>query len=118
MWAPLGGDEPRPYVNSLPQCLAFQALHHQERPTIVLANVVNRADVGMIERRGSARLAAETFQKLMILGKLLRQELERHTSAELRVLGLVDHAHAARTQLFNDAIVRNRLAKHGRLVHE
>jgi hypothetical protein len=43
-----------------------------------------------------------------------KQELQRHQPAEFGVLGLVDDAHATATELFYDAVVRNRLADHGR----
>jgi hypothetical protein len=43
------------------------------------------------------------------LGYVIRQELEGDKAAELHILGLVNHAHAAATQLFKDAVVGNRL---------
>ena len=99
-------------ANPLLERLALEALHGDEGPTFLLSNFVDRAHAGMIQRRGSAGLAAETFQKLMILGKLLRQELERHAAAELRVFGLINYPHAARTELFQDAVVGNSGAGH------
>jgi hypothetical protein len=61
--------------------------------TFVLAKFVDGADVGMIQRRSSARLAAEALKGLMILGQFFAQELERHESMQLGVLGFVDHTH-------------------------
>ena len=43
------------------KCLALQQLHHQERPTVRLAHVVDCADVRMTQRGGCARLALETL---------------------------------------------------------
>ena len=34
----------------VPQRLALQQFHHDERPAIVLADVMNGADVGMVQR--------------------------------------------------------------------
>jgi hypothetical protein len=34
----------------LPKRLAFQQLHHDERLAFVLADIVNGADVGMVQR--------------------------------------------------------------------
>ena len=42
-----------------------------------------------------------------------RQELERDESLELGVLGLIDRTHAAATEFFRDAVVRDGLADHG-----
>jgi hypothetical protein len=50
----------------------------------------------------------------MVLGELFRKELEGDKAMQLGVLGLVDHAHAAATEFFEDAIVGDRLASHGR----
>ena len=77
-------------------------------------NCVNGADVGMVERRRSPRLAAETSLKLAVLGQFFGQELERHAAAELGVLGPVHHAPAPTAQLLQDAVVGNDLADHAR----
>ena len=95
------------------QRLAFQTLHHNERLAFVLADFVSSTDVGMVERRGRARLAVETFDELAVLGQLYGQELQGDRPAELGVLGLVHHAHAAPTQLFQNPVVGNGLAGHG-----
>ena len=60
-------------------------------------------------RRG---FASEPFQRLVVFRKFLRQELQRNEAAQLGVLGLIDHTHAAATELLNDAIVRDGLADH------
>ena len=49
---------------------------------VVLADVVDRADVRMVQRRGDARLAPEAFERLGVRGQLARQELERDLTAE------------------------------------
>ena len=47
------------------------------------ANVVNRADVGMVQRRRGRSLTPETFQSLRILGHVFGQELQGDKAAEL-----------------------------------
>src|SRR5438094_9992202 len=42
--------------------LAFQKLHRNERSAFVFTDVVNGADVGMIQGGGSLSFALETFQ--------------------------------------------------------
>jgi hypothetical protein len=44
--------------------------------------------------------------------KLRGENLEGHLAAELRVLGNADVGHAAGTELFYDAVVRESLADH------
>ena len=94
--------------------LALEQLHGDERPTLELADVVDRADVGMIERRRRARLAAEPLDRLRIPGDVVGQELQRDVPPEPRVPGLVDHAHPAPAQLFQDAVVGDGAADHRR----
>ena len=61
--------------------------------------VVDRADVGVVQRGGRARLALEALERLRVAAELLGQELQRDAAAELRVLRLVDDAHAAAAEL-------------------
>ena len=92
--------------------LPFEQLHDQIRLPLVLADVMNRADVGMVERRGRLGLASKPLQRLRIVGELFRQELQRHRSPQPGVFGLVDDTHAAATELRHDLVVRNRRTDH------
>ena len=80
----------------------------------MLVDVVNGADVGMIERRGGLGLAPETLQSRAVPGESLRQELERDESVQPGVFGLVDDAHTPAAQFLEDTVVRNSLAHHRR----
>ena len=92
------------------QCHAVQKLHRDERLLATLANVVNRANVGVVEGGGGTSFTSETFQCLRVSGNVIRQELERNETTQLRVLGLVNDAHTATAELFDDAVARNCLA--------
>jgi hypothetical protein len=48
----------------------------------------------------------------LVRRQIVRQEFQGYKSAELGVLGLVHNAHAAATQLLDDAVVRDGLADH------
>ena len=76
------------------------------------ADVVNGADVGMVQRRGSAGFSAEALQRLRIAGNVVGQELQGDKAAQAGVLGLVDDAHAAAAELVNDSVVGDGLADH------
>ena len=51
--------------------LAFEILHDEVRGAVLLAHVVQRADVRMIELRDRARLAVEPLAELRIGGECL-----------------------------------------------
>jgi hypothetical protein len=91
---------------------AVEKLHHDERLAVLLTDLVNGADVGMVECGSGPGLAAETFQGLRIVGDVVRKELESDEASELGVFGLVNQAHAAAAQLLQDAVVGNSLADH------
>ena len=56
------------------QRLTIQKLHSDESLAFVFTNFVNGADIWMVQRRSSLRLALEAFQGLMVSGYIVRQE--------------------------------------------
>ena len=70
----------------------------------MLFDVVDRADVRMVQRGGRARLAAEPVERLGVAGDVLRQKLERDGPAEPGVFGLVDDTHPAVAEFGHDAV--------------
>ena len=56
----------------------------------LLADVVQRADMRMVERRGRLGLALKALERRRILQQLRGKELDRHLPAEPRVLRAVD----------------------------
>ena len=92
--------------------LALQELHGDEGLALVLVDVVDRTDVGVVEGGAGLGLAPEPLQGDLVAEELLRQELQRDESVEAGVLGPVDDAHAPGAQLFDDAVVGDGLADH------
>ena len=88
---------------------ALQILHDDERSPVLLADVVDRADVRVVQRRRRLRFAREPAQRLGIPRELFGDELERNGTAQPRIFGLVHDAHAAAAELLDDAVVRERL---------
>ena len=74
-----------PSFDAIRERRPLHQFHHQ----VVGTDVVERADIGMIQRRDGARLALEP------LGELLARNLDRDRPAQPRVVRLVDLAHAA-----------------------
>src|SRR5512143_2018004 len=78
----------------------------------MLVDVVDGADIGMIEGGSRFSFSPEPLQGVMISGEFFRQELQGDKTMESGVLGLVDDTHATAAKLLNDLVVRNRLADH------
>ena len=94
----------------LVQSAALQQLHHDEPPAFPFSDVVNRADVRVVQRRGRARLAQMPVDRIGILSSGLGHELQGDVAVEASVLGLPDDAHPALTDLLDQTVVRQLLA--------
>ena len=60
-----------------------------------LADFINRTNVRVIERRSGLRLSMKVSIRFLIAQQVQCERLESDRAIKLRVLGLVDHAHAA-----------------------
>ena len=68
---------------------AVEVLHDDVGLAVVLANVVDGADIGMVERRCGPGLAAEAFERLAVLGDIFRKEFQGDEAVEAGVFGFV-----------------------------
>src|SRR5215469_3092141 len=102
----------RAAFDAMLQRFAFEKFHHDEKPAVVLVNLVNRADTRVIESGRGASFALEALDGLGIASNFVRQEFEGDKAAQSGVLGLVHNAHAAAAKLFEDAVVGQRAANH------
>src|SRR5271156_2956512 len=93
---------------------AVQKLHGDEGFAALIVNLVDGANVGMIQRGGGLGFTLETAKRLRIFRYVVRQELQRDKPAEFYVLSLVNHTHAAATEFFDDPVVRDGLTDEGR----
>jgi len=64
----------RSAANTISKRLALEKFHDHVSLTLMLSNVVNHADIEVIQRRGGARLALEPFE-CSLVSELSRQEL-------------------------------------------
>ncbi len=78
----------------LSQGLAVNQLHHQ----VVGADVVHRADIGMIQRGDGAHFAVESF------AEALRGHFDRDVTTQPGIERLVDLTHTARAQEAMDLV--------------
>ena len=76
------------------QRLALEELHHQVVGAVLVADVEERADVRVAERRDGAGLAGEPLARVRIADERRRQHLDGDGAVEARVVRLVDLTHA------------------------
>ncbi len=84
-------------------------LHDQKGAALLLLNIVNGADIRMIERRCGASFALEAFQSLRIVGNLVWKKLESDEATELEVFRFKYHTHATAANVADYAVMGNRL---------
>jgi hypothetical protein len=101
-----------PIADQMFQGLALQVLHDNEGLVAVFPDVINGADVGMIQGGRSLGLAPEASESRGVTRDVFRKKLQGYKTVEARVLGLVDHTHPATAELLNHPVVRDVLADH------
>jgi hypothetical protein len=67
-------------LNPVLERLPFEQLHGDEVPTISFINLINRADIRMIERGRQVRFALEPGQPLRIVRKRFRQDFNGYVA--------------------------------------
>ena len=87
--AACGDGEQRALVEHRPEAAALEQLEHHERH-VVFAPVVDRDDVGVVQRRRELRLGPEPAQERGVVGERGVQHLDRDPAAQPLVVGDVD----------------------------
>lgn len=90
--------------------LPIQIFHGDEGLAFRFADVVDGADMGVIQRTRGTRFPAESFDRVGVAGELARQELQGDEATEPGIPATVDDAHAASPQLLDNSVMRNGLA--------
>jgi hypothetical protein len=70
----------RPFGQNVFERLALQQLHGNEWAALMLANLIDGANIGMVQCRRGAGFLLEALQRLCFLAVLRRQELQRYVS--------------------------------------
>ena len=102
-------DGNRTAFEAIGQCLAIKMLHDEERNlTRILresyfaggrgSDVIQNADMRMIQRRDVSRFALKSRFEIGIVGQCGRQDLDRDGAIEPRISRFVDFAHSARPE--------------------
>src|SRR5262245_30386180 len=96
------------------EVLAVDVLEDDVLPTILLAAIDDRDDVGVLELCGRAGLTLEALHEVSVRAVLLVEDLQRDVALEQRVPGLVDAGHPSVSNELLDLIaLRDRLPDHG-----
>src|SRR5579872_657210 len=85
-------------AQALGERLAVEELHDEEVGTVLRADVVEMANVRMIQRGNGAGFALKTLLKLGSVGEVSGENLDGHEAIEARVFRAVDLSHAAGAQ--------------------
>ena len=88
---------------------AVEVFHGDECLAVLLTNVVNGADVGVVQRGSCLGFTLKPRQDLRIAGDVRREEFECDKATQASVFGFVDDAHASAAETFDDAVVRKSL---------
>ncbi|NUM69147.1 hypothetical protein HUU39_28430 [candidate division KSB1 bacterium] len=100
-------------LQRLAQGLAFHEFHDDEVNAILFVNVVNGANIGMIQRRGGLRFLGEAEKAFLVGDEMGWEDFESDGTQEAGVKGLVDHPHPAFAKFALNPIMRYRLTQHG-----
>ena len=85
-----------PRSNRCLQRLAVDVLHHQVVDVVLHPDVVERADVWMVQAGNDEGFAIEAFTTFRVVRQMLRQRLDRDGAVQARVERPVHLSHAAR----------------------
>src|SRR6185369_7210852 len=83
---------------------ALEELLDDVGSALMLPDVVDRGDVGMVEDAGGFRLLLEATQAIRVLRERGRQDLDRDVAPEARILRAVDLSHAPGADLAEDLV--------------
>ena len=84
--------------------LAVEILHDEELEAVLLADVVERADVGMVQPRDGSGLALEALSSLGLFGGFRRQDLDGHDASDACVVRTIDLAHPSTAEEGDDLV--------------
>ena len=105
-----GRKSARMRVQQIRRVGAVDVLHRDPQLTVGLTAVEDADDVGMIEGGCDVGLTGEPLAEHRIAGESRWQDLERVLAGEARVIGEIDLAHPAGTELADDAVTGEALA--------
>ena len=86
------------------QRLAFELLHHDEGLALVFADIVNGANIRMVQSGGGLGLALEPFERHVVGGEFFGKKFQGHEAVQVGVFGLIDDTHPSPAELLDHSI--------------
>ncbi len=80
------------------QGFPFQVLHHQEIDAVLLADIVQGANMRIVQAGDGACLALETLAGFSVRRQVGRQDLDGNSAIKPGIFGAIHLAHAACAQ--------------------
>ncbi len=102
----------RAVLDPVLQRLPVQQLHHEVGPAAMGSDVVDLANIGMVQGRGGARLTVEAGRYGRRFREILGKELDGDVAIKPGIVGTVDLAHPAAAQQFQHLVVGDCLPLH------
>ncbi len=96
------------------QRVALDTLHGDEAHAVGFCDVVDRDDIGVVQRRSGLGFPHEPPAALRVRHFVGGQDLEGHQAVQVFVARLVDGAHPPFAELLEDGVVGDRSAGHER----
>jgi hypothetical protein len=90
--------------DSIGECLTLDVFHHQELDAILIADIVERANVRVIQTRNGPSFQLESFAKFRLVRQCGRQNLDRSNAIQPRVACAIDLSHPTRADQCQDFV--------------
>ena len=101
------------------QRFSWNQFHHQEVHALLRTELENRRNIWMTQFGERQSFFSELLSRNIICQRARRQHFERDITIQLLIVRAIHHAHPARTNLFDDAIVAENGANDiGRRLHK
>jgi hypothetical protein len=94
----------RPFFQTLRQRFAIQVFHNNEVNAVLLADIVESANVGMIQAGYNFGFPVETLAARGIVREVRRQNLDGDGAIKPRIARAIDFSHAPRAERRKDII--------------
>ncbi len=101
-----------PGTDAVLQGHAIEKLHGDEGLTVLVTDVVDGADVGMIQGGSRLGFALKACQSLRVPRNIFWEKFQRDEAVQASVFCFVNDSHATTAELVDDAVVRDSLANH------
>ena len=98
--------------DAVPERQPLQQFHRDESSSGGFIDLVDRADVRVVQRGCSFGFPLEAAERLRVVGKFVGKKLQGDVATQLEVFRLVDHTHAPAADPAEDAVMGDRLT-HG-----